>query len=351
LYQVLKRCFPRYVNLPELYLNVDIETGSGIIVPMLHIEYTHSSSVAEPFPVEIKSISCEGSIVECLGLLFPAKEAYYRNQHPGRLIITALPHAPFGVSPEVLAGFLFDDIGEEFRFALERFDLGDITVTGLPEFSKVDVRGVFYRAEPEAGQPGIRLDLLEFRRLISAVREGKVSSGLLLNIFKDPGNVYSFFVPEGITLGRLFESRPELSSGDLYEPYTGKILGPGDELYGPAEHALVYSDSKYTASPGGSNFFAFPWFNSRIAMRKTGRFENTEQPCVNCLVCGDHCPADLSPSILYHQIIKGGLHDTPALDLFACTGCGLCSFVCPSSLPLCDEITGAIDKLNEESDG
>ena len=86
-------------------------------------------------------------------------------------------------------------------------------------------------------------------------------------------------------------------------------------------------------------------------MRKTERIGKIEQPCSNCLSCGDHCPADLSPSILYHQIIKGGLHETPALELFACTGCGLCSFVCPSSLPLCNEILGAIDKLSEESDG
>jgi ferredoxin len=317
---------------------------------MLHIDYAFSSSVTVPFPVASATIGCEGSLIECLGSLFPGKRRYFEKQKPDRLIVSALPHAPFGVSPDILAGFFFDDLGEAFRYALERFDLVEMTVVGLSDFTHVDVKGAVYRNTQPRGRQGIRLDLFEFSRLLTAARDGKVSSGLLLSIFRDPGNVHSFFLPEGISLDRLPESNKDLYSGEMYEPYTGKSYNPGDELSGASEHALVSTDSQYCASPGGVQPFAFPWFDRKIAMRKGVKAESLEQPCINCLACGDHCPADLSPSVLYHQILKGGLHDTPALDLFACTGCGLCSFVCPSGLPLCNEITDAIDKLNRETD-
>jgi len=318
---------------------------------MLEKENVFSSSVAVPFHVGTRPATCSDSLSECLGILFPEKKAWFEKQYTGRMIISALPHAPFGVAPDVLAGFFFDDLEAALRLIMERFDLGRITVVGLPEFSEKQVKGVEYSDKISKRERGIRLDLFEFSRLVSAVRDGTVSSGILISIFRDPGSVHSFFVPEGTTLNQTFNSDQNLASGELYEPYSGKVFSPDDEISRASEQALVFTDSEYMASPGSGPFVAFPWFNRKIAMRKVERAEKSELPCSNCLSCGDHCPADLSPSILYHQIIKGGLHDTPALDLFACTGCGLCSFVCPSGLPLCDEITDAIDRLNEESDG
>lgn len=320
------------------------------MVFMLDKEYFFSSSINVPFPVVLDDIRCDGPLIDCLGKLFPDKKAYFENQDSGRLIISALPQAPFGVSPDVLAGFFFDDLGSALRWAIERFSLEGIIVAGLPDFVKIGVRGVTYSGKPPKRLAGVRLDLFEFSRLFSAAREGRVRSGLLLNIFRDPGGVYSFFVPEGTSLDKVLESDPGLAAGELYHPYTGRTLGAGDTITGAAEHALVYTDSDYIASPGVGQLFAFPWFDRTIAMRKENRVDSTEQPCSNCLACVEHCPADLHPSILYHQIIKGGLHDTPGLDLFACTRCGICSFVCPSNLPLYDEITGAIDSLSEESD-
>ena len=319
--------------------------------PMLNMEYSFSSTVSVPFTVGTNTMVCDGSLIDCLGKLFPDKKAYFDEQDPGgRMIISALPQAPFGVSPDVLSAFFFDDLEGALQWAIERFSLGGITVSGLSRFSEKNVRGVVYRRTSPRRQAGVRLDLFEFSRLISAVREGKISSGLLLSVFRDPGNVHSFFVPEGTSLDKIFESSRGLPAAELYHPFTGKTFGTGDTVSGALEHALVCSDSEYIASPGTGQLFAFPWFGRTIEMRKTRRSDSPEQPCSNCLACGDHCPADLSPSILYHQIIKGGLHDTPGLDLFACIRCGLCSFVCPSSLPLFDEITDAIDRLNEESD-
>ncbi len=317
---------------------------------MFKVEYFLSSTVSVPFPVGIDPIVCEGSLGDCIGKLFPEKKGYFEKQDPGRMIISALPQAPFGVSPDILARFFFEDLESALVWAMERFSLSGITVAGLSEFSEKNVKGVVFRRTLPKREAGVRLDLFEFSRLVSAVREGKVSSGLLLNVFRDPGKVYSFFVPEGTSLDKIFESERGLTADELYHPYSGKTFGKGDSISGALEHALVSIDSEYIASPGAGQLLAFPWFGRTISMRKMMHSDNSEQPCSNCLACGDHCPADLSPSILYHQIIKGGLHDTPGLDLFACIRCGLCSFVCPSSLPLFDQITGAIDRLNEESD-
>jgi len=317
---------------------------------MLSMEYSFSRSVTVPFSVGTDIMACDGSMVDCLGKLFPQRKVYFEKQDPGRLIISALPQAPFGVYPDILAGFFFEDLAGALQWSIERFNLSEITVAGLSELSEKKVRRVVYRRTLPKRQSGVQLDLFEFSRLVSAVREEKVSSGLLVSIFRDPGNVHSFFVPDGTSLEKIFESERGLTAGELYNPFTGRSFGTVDMINGAREHALVYSDSEYSASPGAGQLFAFPWFGRTIAMRKTRRSENPGQPCSNCLACGDHCPAGLYPSILYHQITKGGLHDTPGLDLFACTRCGMCSFVCPSSLPLFDEITGAIDRLNEESD-
>ncbi|MCL1990524.1 MAG: RnfABCDGE type electron transport complex subunit C [Defluviitaleaceae bacterium] len=57
-----------------------------------------------------------------------------------------------------------------------------------------------------------------------------------------------------------------------------------------------------------------------------------ESPCSRCGACIDHCPAGLQP-VQMAQAVKNkdvGMLKTLAAD--ACVGCGLCSFVCPSSI-------------------
>ena len=115
---------------------------------MFKTDHSFSSAVAVPFPVGIDSIVCDGSLVDCLCKLFPDRKRYFENQDPGRMSISALPRAPFGVSPDVLAGFFFEDMEGALRWAIERFGLSGITVVGLSEFSEKNVKGVVYRRTP-----------------------------------------------------------------------------------------------------------------------------------------------------------------------------------------------------------
>ena len=65
-----------------------------------------------------------------------------------------------------------------------------------------------------------------------------------------------------------------------------------------------------------------------------------DEKCVRCGACRKICPVGLYPDILYRTFI----HKNKATDLeknyaathILCTGCGLCSAVCPSRIPLAE---------------
>lgn len=55
-------------------------------------------------------------------------------------------------------------------------------------------------------------------------------------------------------------------------------------------------------------------------------------PCIRCGWCVDHCPTGLNPARLF-QLAPRTTADLKA-QANNCVGCGLCSYVCPSRLPL-----------------
>ncbi len=76
--------------------------------------------------------------------------------------------------------------------------------------------------------------------------------------------------------------------------------------------------------------------------------EETASPCIACGWCLDHCPTGLNPVGLYElsrkasgrdtdQRVPLGLQTSSRESLF-CVGCGLCSYVCPTRLPLMPQI-------------
>jgi electron transport complex protein RnfC len=97
-----------------------------------------------------------------------------------------------------------------------------------------------------------------------------------------------------------------------------------------------------------------PWTDS-IAVREPPVCE-TPHPCIACGWCVDVCPTSLIPIHLFELANKaqhfiatapitptggGGLPTTPdplrarpAREALHCIGCGLCSYVCPTRLPL-----------------
>ncbi len=69
-------------------------------------------------------------------------------------------------------------------------------------------------------------------------------------------------------------------------------------------------------------------------------------PCVHCGWCVEDCPVGLSPTSL---IDPGYARRSPtyAAELNACIDCGLCTYVCPSKLPLAETIRAERVQLNQ----
>jgi electron transport complex protein RnfC len=80
------------------------------------------------------------------------------------------------------------------------------------------------------------------------------------------------------------------------------------------------------------------WSTEIISARKLPQPERST-PCIACGWCVDHCPTALSPIALYQQSLAPvGSRTGDALESRHCIGCSLCSYVCPTRLPLATQI-------------
>jgi ferredoxin len=63
-------------------------------------------------------------------------------------------------------------------------------------------------------------------------------------------------------------------------------------------------------------------------------------PCQKCLRCSAICPVALHPFMLSAIAARGTLKDALPFNLGRCIECGLCTYVCPSGIPLTHNIAG-----------
>jgi electron transport complex protein RnfC len=60
--------------------------------------------------------------------------------------------------------------------------------------------------------------------------------------------------------------------------------------------------------------------------------------CIRCSRCIRACPVRLHPVLIYNAIDKGNLEKAKRLYIKDCIACGICSYVCPSGIPLAGTI-------------
>lgn len=60
--------------------------------------------------------------------------------------------------------------------------------------------------------------------------------------------------------------------------------------------------------------------------------------CIRCSRCISACPVDLHPILIFNAIEKGDMERARRLYMADCFACGICSYVCPSGIPLAETI-------------
>ncbi|MGA1869487.1 MAG: 4Fe-4S dicluster domain-containing protein [bacterium] len=73
------------------------------------------------------------------------------------------------------------------------------------------------------------------------------------------------------------------------------------------------------------------------------------RPCISCGFCSDCCPAGLYPNLLHHYVEQEKI-DEPLVKfgIFDCIECNLCTYVCPSKIPLARLLKEGKTKLVDE---
>lgn len=66
--------------------------------------------------------------------------------------------------------------------------------------------------------------------------------------------------------------------------------------------------------------------------------------CIRCSRCIGACPLDLHPILIFEAIEKGDVERAKRLHLTYCIGCGICSYECPSGIPL----AGTIEEMKQK---
>lgn len=73
--------------------------------------------------------------------------------------------------------------------------------------------------------------------------------------------------------------------------------------------------------------------------------QGEERPCFQCGYCVEVCPVKILPTLINRHIRLGINEDLMKHGIFNCIDCNLCSYVCPSKIPLAKNLKEAKSKL------
>lgn len=134
-----------------------------------------------------------------------------------------------------------------------------------------------------------------------------------------------------VPVGTSFKSIAKQCGG--FTKKLGKIIVNG-AINGTAINSLDTPVTKYVKSIS---------FNS-----KKDNIDRSEGICLRCGRCMSVCQAGLAPNVIYAKVISGIDIDKVYIEsAMMCKGCGVCSAVCPSKLPLAKVIKLLKEKNND----
>ena len=153
----------------------------------------------------------------------------------------------------------------------------------------------------------------------------------------------------------VFEGEPLISrvitlSGDIEEP-KNLLVKIGTPVGQILDHYKVDpSDIRKVVLGGAMMGISVPSADTPLVKRTTSilvfskskyKLVKRRADCIRCSKCIAASPLDLHPISIVEAIEKGDIERAKRLHLNDCFGCGICSYVCPSGIPLAHTICGA----------
>lgn len=88
------------------------------------------------------------------------------------------------------------------------------------------------------------------------------------------------------------------------------------------------------------------WF-MKTDKKCSTNMQGEERPCFQCGYCMEVCPVGIIPTLI-NRYLKVGINETlMKYGIFSCIDCNLCSYVCPSKIPLAKNLKDGKSKLIE----
>ncbi len=147
----------------------------------------------------------------------------------------------------------------------------------------------------------------------------------------------------------VFEGEPLISrvvalNGDIAQPKNlqVKIGTPISDIF--SQSGIDMAGINQVVVGGVMMGHAIPTTDVPVTKRSSSiiAFKNVKVPkqtaCIHCAKCISACPVKLHPILIYNAIMKPDMEAAEKLWNKDCIGCGTCSYVCPSRIPLASTI-------------
>ena len=150
----------------------------------------------------------------------------------------------------------------------------------------------------------------------------------------------------------VFDGEPLISrvvalNGEIAQPKNllVKIGTPISDIFN--QNGLDMSDVRQVVVGGVMMGHAIPTTEAPVTKRSSSiiafsesncKKEQKQTACIHCSKCISACPVKLHPILIYNAIMKPDMEKAEKLWNKDCIGCGTCSYVCPSRIPLASTI-------------
>jgi ferredoxin len=148
------------------------------------------------------------------------------------------------------------------------------------------------------------------------------------------------FVPEGTSVGdllRVLLPDRAVEYLDRYtcidHPFRGRSVSVSETIDGKTPRSFIFVPKESRR---------FPSMAQMIGGGFTGLFDSfptqLDTPCQKCLHCASICPSRLHPFMISALQSKERIKEAVGYHPEFCIECGLCTYVCPSGIPLLHNI-------------